>query len=711
MSFAHPAVLLLLLLIPLLAGLKIWGGMRSRRAAAKVAAARLLPGLLIARGKWRTWVVFLLEMAAIACFVIALARPQYGYLEEEAGAGGRSLIVAIDTSKSMLADDLKPSRLQRAQLAASDLIRRLRGDRIGLMPFAGNAFMYAPITPDTDALLESIDSLDTEIIPRSGSNLARPIDLALETFAKIGADGQQVLILFSDGESLEGETQAAAKRALEKKMTVICIGVGTQSGGTIPDPDAPGGYHRDRDGKVVVTRLERQGLVSIANTTRGLYLPLDGNGVNDGRVDAILSKIERSAMKGKITKKAIDRYRWPLGAGLILLLASWIAGITRRHFFQRHPQLPPSLPAAATTVLAAVLTLVFPGSSKAAPAGAPEIKVGNPWEFYRQGDYKSAQGNFEKRLEAETAGESPSSAAAPDPALAFGRGAAAFKNKDYDTAVDAFGTAVLAKDLKIRAQAHYNLANSIYQRTADLVKKAKPATRGKLSFVDGLIRQLENSLENYQQSLTLDPGNADTKTNHNTTDDLIQKLRNLRKQLAKQQGQGKGKGKKKKGQKGQGEQGEGQPGGEGEGEGGNGKSGPNGQQQGPGNRKPGDEGENGDEEGDGANGEEEGDEGPGGEGEQEKEAREKSNQDRQGDIGAAGGGPKPGDEGEGGDGDKNSDQKSDRNPGGDADGNGGNQFGNGGSDAENLLDQYSDEDTKVRPRLDSVPEARPRKDW
>lgn len=726
MSFVHPAVLLLLLFLPLLAGLKIWGGLRARQATRKLASARLLPGLLVDRGRWRSWTVFLLEIGALGCFVIALARPQYGYLEEEGGGSGRSLLIAIDTSKSMLCDDLKPSRLQRAQLAASDLIKRLSGDRIGLMPFAGNAFLYAPVTPDTDALLDSLDSLDTDIIPRGGSNLARPIDLALETFAKIGAGGQQVLILFSDGESLEGETLAAAKRAAEKKMTVICVGIGTAAGGTIPDPEAPGGFHRDRDGKVVITRLEKEALLSIAKTTGGLYLPLEGATINDNRLNAVLSTIERSAMKGKITKIAIDRYRVPLGAGLVLLLASWIAGITRRHFFQSRFRVPPPLPgplsnaslattapghsgvAAAGTgagvtavMLAFGAQLLNPAPSLAAPAeAAREIKNGNPWELYRQGDFKSAQHNFETRLAEDAA----------DPALAFGKGAAAFKNKDYDTAVDAFGAAVLSKDLKLRAQSHYNLANAIYQRASDTAAKAKPATWSKLAFIDGLIRQLENSLENYQQSLVLDPGNADTQANHDTTDELIQKLRKIRKALAQQQGEGKDPkdGKKKKGgrKKGPGEQGQGSPGGDGEGDQQSGKSGPNGENQGKGNRKPGEEGENGekeDEDGDGGKADrEENGEGTGREGETEREAREKSNKDRQGDIGTADNGQARKENSETGtpaeEGPEDPSRAADYVPG-------------DGGETTGTLDQYSDEDTKVRPRIDSAPEARPRKDW
>jgi Ca-activated chloride channel family protein len=704
MSFAHPPVLLLLLLLPCLAGLKVWGDLRSKAVAGRMASPRLLPGLLIARGKGRGWLVLILELAALAAFIIALARPQYGYLEEETGNGGRSLIIAIDTSRSMLTDDLKPSRLVRTQLAATDLVKRLRGDRVGLMPFAGSAFMYAPITPDIDALLESMDSLDTEIIPRGGSNLSRPIDLAIETFAKAGTTDQQVLILFSDGENLEGSTLAAAQRARDKKLTIITIGVGTQNGAIIPDPEAPGGFYRDPEGKLVVSRLEREALDMMARTTGGLYLTLDGNGINDSRIDVILDKLKRTAMKGKVTRKALDRYQWPLGAGLLLLLSAWLAGIATRHRSQS--QSPPLLPGAApaSLIIALLVFTTIPGvaapreKDKKAP---PDLREGNPWAFYQKGEYEAAQHNFKRKLGLDKPGAPLTGG---DPALEFGRGAAAFKNKDYDSAVDAFGSAVLTDDVSLRAQSHYNLANAIYERTARLAKDAKPKTLAKLSFIDGLIRQLENSLENYQQALVLSPDHPDFKANHDTTDQLIQKLREIRKKMAEQQGQGQGEGKdKKKGKKGKGES----PGqGQGKGQDGEGGTGPNGEEEG---------------EGEGGNGQEkEGGSGP--EGEEEKAAREKSNEDKDGKIAGqnqpgedAEGGKEPGKEPgkenggengkepgkEPGEPDENSEADNEVNP----------ETGFSAAEAKNQLDRLSDEDMKVRPRIDQVPERRPAKDW
>jgi len=237
------------------------------------------------------------------------------------------------------------------------------------------------------------------------------------------------------------------------------------------------------------------------------------------------------------------------------------------------------------------------------------------------------------------------------------------------------GAAVLTDRIPLRAEAHYNLANAIYQRAGELAKQAKPKTLAKLSFYDGLIRQLENSLENYQQALVLEPENADFKANHDTTDELIQQLRKIRQEMAEQQGKGQGKDKGKK----KGKKGEGQQPGKGKGE--------------------------GDEEGEGPEGDEPG-EGSGkeGESEEEKAAREKSNEEKEGKIeGQNPGGDKPNGEedGEGDEPDESSEAENEINP----------ETGFSAAEAKRQLDRLSDEDMKVRPRVDQVPEARPSKDW
>ena len=721
LSFAEPAAFWLLLLIPLLLGVRIAADLRATQVVSRIAAPRLIPQLLAWHARGRSWFAFGMELLGIALMVAALARPQWGIIEEESGGSGRSLIIGIDTSRSMLANDLQPDRLTRAKLAAIDLVKKLRGDRIGLMPFAGNAFMYAPITPDIDALIDSIDSLDAEIIPRGGSNLARAVDKAIDTFARSDLSGQQVLILFSDGEELEGEALAAAKRARDARVALVCVAVGTQNGGVIPDPDAPGGYFRDRSGKIVYSRLQRDVLMKMATLTGGLYLPLDGKGVNDARIEAILKNLQRSAMKGKVTRKAVDRYQWPLAAGLFALAAAYLLGIVARHRARAANSLASTATAAAC--LACCFLLASPAGAADAepppPAPADPV-VGDPWKFYREGDFANAQFNFE-RLLAEGGSEQSSArrglgvvvdrflgsdrAAATTPErLQFARGAAALKAADYEAAMDAFGSVLATPEPALRERAHYNLAAAIYEQAKAQNKRVKKPT---LKYLDNVIRRLENAVEHYLDALVLNPDNAAARRNHDLVADLIRKLRQKREEMAQQQGQGQGEGKQKGKQKGR-QKGEGQGQGQGQGQG-EGQGEGQGQGQGQG-RQPGEQGENGEdegegegddgEEGEGEGGEEEGENGSGGEkkGEAEK-GREESNAEREGNIGTQSGGKQPG--GENG---EPSDEESDDDAVNSA-------TGYSRAEAMDQLRQLSDEDMTVRPRIETSRESRPAKDW
>ncbi len=729
-SFAQPAALWLLLLLPLFTVLRWVADGRATQAVTRMAAPRLLERLVSWHGRGRSWFVFGFELLGIGLMIAALARPQWGYTEEESGGSGRSLIIGIDTSKSMLANDLQPDRLTRAKLAAQDLVKKLRGDRIGLMPFAGSAFMYAPITPDTDALVESIDSMDTDIIPRGGSNLARAIDKAVETFGKSDLSGQQVLILFSDGEELEGEAIAAAKRARDARVALVCVAVGTQAGGVVPDPEAQGGYFRDRNGKIVFTRLQRDVLMKLATLTGGLYLPLDSKGVNDSRLELILQKLQRSAMKGKTTKKAVDRYQWPLAGGLGCLVTAYLLGIVARH---RAPAVLASPAVAGLLLLVAGAGLVMPVGAaegdKGGRAAAAEPVVGDPWKFYREGDFANAQYNFERLLE-QSGDAAPADAGAAERGfgvitdrflgtnraavntpeqLQFARGTAAFKAGDFDAAMDAFGSVLAADDVKLRENGHYNLANTVFEQAKVQDKRVKKPT---LKYMDGLIRRLENSLEHFQETLVLNSDNAAARKNHDAVAELIKKLKEKREQMAQQQGQGEGQQQGKNKGKGQGKgksqgKGQGQGEGEGQGEGQNQGKGKNGEKNEGGDQKDGESGENGEEEGDGAGGEEEGDDGKGGgkegeekDGEAEK-AREETNAERDGNIGTQSGGQQPGGkEGEPGEGEAESEDDAVNSA-----------TGYSRSEAMDQLKQLSDEDKNVRPRMEAGREVRPAKDW
>ena len=603
LNFQNLAAFWLLLLIPVLLGLKLWGDARARRSVERLASPRLISSLLTGRPGRLGWVAFTLEALAFILLTAALARPQYGVIMEESEGRGRNIIIAIDTSKSMLANDLAPNRLERAKLAAEDLVKNLRGDRIGLMPFAGAAYMFAPLTLDADGVLDCIHSIDTEIIPHEGSNLSAAIEHGITTFEKANVTGQRAMVVFSDGEELQGRALEAARKARDARISLICVGAGTPQGAIIMDPNQSGGYFRDRDGKVVHSKLQKDALEAMARITDGLYLTLDSKGVSSARLEVILQKLQRSETKMKVTETAIERYRWPLCGGLISLLAAFACGVTRRHIAAR--ALPVALaglgvllsirapaqaqgetpPAAAVAVEEPLLPPpVLDGKDGGEGEKAPEtppvaaptpaekpLVPGDAWVFYANGDWRNATYNFSREITDLSKRRLKSRYEEELDALQLARGAAAFKDGDFDQAIDAYGSALASDAMVVRQKAHYNLANTIYtraktaeiQRATELTKAKKKRDKKRwelsLSYLDKTIRQLENSLEHYQEALALNFEDSDATKNHDLVEELIKKLRDIRQQKA-QQGQGKGEGQGKSKSKGQGE-------GEGEGEG------------------------------------------------------------------------------------------------------------------------------------------------
>lgn len=222
---------------------------RRKKELQRFAAAQLL-GKLCANisSQRRLLKKSLLVMAVFCCFV-ALARPQYGFKWVDVKRKGIDILFAVDTSKSMLAEDVSPNRLKRAKFAIMDFVEQLEGDRVGLMPFAGTAFLMCPMTIDYSAFESSLDAVNTTIIPRGGTDIARAISEA-ESILTNEAN-HKILVLITDGENLEGDVLQAAKAAAEKGMTVFTVGVGTSAGELIPlNRNGKTGFVKDASGKI-----------------------------------------------------------------------------------------------------------------------------------------------------------------------------------------------------------------------------------------------------------------------------------------------------------------------------------------------------------------------------------------------------------------------------------------------------------------------------
>jgi Ca-activated chloride channel family protein len=261
---------------------------------------------------------------------VALSGPRWGFHWEEIHREGIDILIALDTSRSMLTQDVKPNRIDRAKLAILDLVKELQGDRVGLIAFAGTAFVQCPLTLDYAAFSESLRAANVGIIPKGGTALAEAVEVGVEAFE--GRQGKHAaLVLMTDGEDHEGGIDDAVKKATEAGIKVYTVGIGTPAGELIEvENDGQRGYLKDRSGQVVKSRLDEEALRNIATTTGGAYLYAEGPDLGlDKLYDDYISKMEKRELKTAMERRYEERYQWPLALALILLAAEPLVGERR----------------------------------------------------------------------------------------------------------------------------------------------------------------------------------------------------------------------------------------------------------------------------------------------------------------------------------------------------------------------------------------------
>ncbi len=263
-----------------------------------------------------------LLLTACAVCVIALMRPQWGFKWEQVKRKGVDIFIALDVSRSMLAEDTKPNRLERAKLAILDMMKNLGGDRVGLVAFAGSAFIQCPLTSDYNGFLLSLQDTDTRTIPKPGTSISSAINEALKGF-KGGAKQYRVLIIISDGEDHEGDAELSAREAAKEGVKIYCIGIGSPDGELIAITDESGdkSFLKDKSGRVVKSVLNEKLLQKAALATGGSYVrstPAEF-GLNLLYNERI-SKMEKREFESKAKKRFYERFQIPLSLALVLLL-------------------------------------------------------------------------------------------------------------------------------------------------------------------------------------------------------------------------------------------------------------------------------------------------------------------------------------------------------------------------------------------------------
>lgn len=473
LSFARPALLHALWLLPLGVALFWWAERRRRALIGRIVAPKLRALLAgntsPARRRFRAACI----LGSLGCLVVTMAGPRIGYDTLEVPHRGRDVIIAMDVSRSMLATDVAPTRLQRAKLLAEDLIGELGGDRLGLVAFAGSAFLQAPLTLDHGAVLAAVDEMDTELIPKGGTNLAAAIRTCEEAFGK--AEGfSRAIVIISDGEELDADGLEAARQAAADGIRIFTVGVGSEEGSEIPL--GPGEFVRDPSGKIVQSRLDAARMQEIAETTGGFYLPLTDAAARRLAVDGI-GQMKEAEMSASTSRQPIERFQWPLAAAIGLLVLQALVGERRRR----------------SAMAAAAIWLLSSGPAWSAPAGLAA---------YEQEDYQAARKAFEERLKME-----------PDsPALQLNAGTAAYRLEEYGKASEYFSRAMLSEDPALRSAAEFNLGNTLFRQGEGREDKEKKITDWK------------DAIAKYEAALKTRPDYIEAKENKEKVEELLKQL-------------------------------------------------------------------------------------------------------------------------------------------------------------------------------------------
>lgn len=459
MTFFRVEMLFLIWSVPLLF-LVIYYGMRKRRKIlngfSTPKALKIISPENTGRRRWGKSTLVLLSVFFIS---VALSGPKYGFKWQEIEQKGIDIIIALDCSRSMTAADIKPTRLDRAKREVFDLLGMLKGDRVGLVAFAGTAFLQCPLTLDYETFNLFLNTLSPDYLPVGGTDITGAVGAALQGFdAKSGSE--KAIILITDGENTGNKDPVESAEGLKKKgIKLFCIGVGSAEGVPIPEPS--GGFKKDRSGKILLSRLDENTLKQMAVNTGGTYVR---SVAGDMDLDAIYTtqirgKMETATLTSSRKQIWEDRFQWPLIAAVIFLLSDLFLPVVRKKVI----------------LSAAICILIFmPNGSYA----AEEEKRAD--EYYETGEYDKALKRF---IDAQLKN--------PDkPEILYNIGNAYYKKGEYNSAADHYKQALETEDLNLKKNALYNLGNAEF-------KKGDPKA----------------AIKHYETLLEMDPEDAQAKEN------------------------------------------------------------------------------------------------------------------------------------------------------------------------------------------------------
>jgi len=317
--FSHPEFFFLLLLIPVLIGVFIYTGIQKRRNIKQFGNPDLLAELMPNVSVIRPQVKFYLQLSAIILLIVVLAQPQFGTNVEDVKRQGIEVIIALDVSNSMLAQDIQPSRLDKAKQVLSKLVDDMTNDKIGLVVFAGDAYTQLPITVDYVSAKMFLSTISPQLVPRQGTAIGSAIDLSIKSFGPKSKAGRAIIVI-TDGENHEDDAIGAAKLAAENDIVVHVVGMGKPDGAPIPVPGTMS-FWKDKDGNVVVSKLNEEMCKSIALAGKGVYVRADNSNSVLRVINKELDNLAKSNIQTKVFSDYNEQYQsFALLALLILVL-------------------------------------------------------------------------------------------------------------------------------------------------------------------------------------------------------------------------------------------------------------------------------------------------------------------------------------------------------------------------------------------------------
>jgi Ca-activated chloride channel family protein len=490
---------MLLVIVPAMLVFFWWSWRVRQRLMAQFIQTRLLASLTVGISPTRQKIRLACLVMATFFLILTLGRLQYGFDWEEVKQRGLDVIVAIDTSKSMLAEDIAPNRLKRAKLAALDLMQQAKSDRLALIAFAGGAFLQCPLTIDDSAFRQSVDTLDVNIIPQGGTAIAEAIDTAIASFRE--GDNHKALVLFTDGEDQDSGAVEAAKRAGEAGIHIYTIGIGSPEGELLRITDAKGrtDYIRDEQGNVVKSHLNESLLREIAGATPGgFYLPLRGAKTMEALYEKGIGTLPKSETSEKLVRRYHERYHWPLAVAMIFLLIEMLFPERKRERSKAVASAPGK--AGLREAVTFVALLVAALSALGSPASA--------LREYKKGQFDNALKDYQKSLDKKK----------DDPRLHFNAGAAAYKSKNFEEATKQFDEALNSPDLKLLQQSYYNRGNARYylgESNPDPSKKTET---------------WQEAVKDFDSAMKLNAQDADAKFNYEFVKKKIEELKQQQQQ-------------------------------------------------------------------------------------------------------------------------------------------------------------------------------------